>query len=249
MKRLLYTLSQKWPEYLLEVVVITAGVLGAFALNNWNELRKIEKQEIRTMQALYEEAKDNLPVLEGCMSEMEEKIAFTDTLQQYLGSNHAGLPRRNLLRWIGGAIGSTERCVLLSDVLEELRSSGNLNQLRDVTIRRQLSNLSAALLELDELENEWSQEFTNSVLPFMNKRISWDEIEYYMYPDDPNYLPNQYDYDPNAVLEELEFANILNTNRWRMQRNKTALGYVQESCTLLVELLEQELNEIDRLEK
>jgi hypothetical protein len=37
MKRIIILFKQKWPQYIIESVVIIASILGAYALDNWNE--------------------------------------------------------------------------------------------------------------------------------------------------------------------------------------------------------------------
>jgi hypothetical protein len=45
MKKIIETLKQKWAEYLLEVLVITLGILLAIGLNSRNEWKKERKKE------------------------------------------------------------------------------------------------------------------------------------------------------------------------------------------------------------
>ena len=45
MKRIFTTLAQKWPEYLLEILVLIIGIYGAFVVDNWSDDRKANKQQ------------------------------------------------------------------------------------------------------------------------------------------------------------------------------------------------------------
>ena len=54
MKRLLTTLRDKWPEYLLEIIVLVIGIYGAFELDRWNENRRASRAEKEQLINVYE---------------------------------------------------------------------------------------------------------------------------------------------------------------------------------------------------
>lgn len=63
MKKILETLKLKWAEYLLEMIVIVMGILGAFMLNNWNTHRNertIEREYMQSMLSDLEKDKNSL---------------------------------------------------------------------------------------------------------------------------------------------------------------------------------------------
>lgn len=55
MKKIVHILSKKWPEYLIESVVIVTSILGAFALDNWNENRKENLNRIELVQSIIQD--------------------------------------------------------------------------------------------------------------------------------------------------------------------------------------------------
>ena len=62
-KRNLQTLRKKWIAYLLEIIVITISILGAFALESWREnLEKalIEKNFTERLEGIYYWTSENL---------------------------------------------------------------------------------------------------------------------------------------------------------------------------------------------
>lgn len=64
MKKILHHLSTDWYKYLLELIVITAGVLGAFALSNWNENRLNTIKRDKLVQSLATEFRANREQIE-----------------------------------------------------------------------------------------------------------------------------------------------------------------------------------------
>jgi len=83
MKKILETLKRKWAEYLLEIIVITIGILGAYALNNWNELRKEDIERERLISSLRRDFELNKVKLQSSIDEMDKLINGTELFLQF----------------------------------------------------------------------------------------------------------------------------------------------------------------------
>ena len=89
MKRILSTLSQKWPEYLIEAIVIVASILGAFSLDNWNDERKESRENTKFLLALkYELEQDTSAVNDRLTSYRRINQRMVD-IKGILDSDHS----------------------------------------------------------------------------------------------------------------------------------------------------------------
>ena len=79
MKRLLQTLAQKWPEYLLEILVLTIGIYGAFALDEWNNQQNQKKSKETMVENLRQEFMANLDQIDTVL--YHDRFAVSKSLQ------------------------------------------------------------------------------------------------------------------------------------------------------------------------
>jgi len=239
MKKILHHLGADWYKYLLELIVITVGVLGAFILNSWNEQRKLSIQEDQIIEAIKNEAQANLTILKGCMQELDMDLIAAVRIRAHLGPELADISIDSLNLWFG-ALGSTQHCKIFTDVLMELKNSGRLSNIREEKIKRKIGQWSSSYADLLREENEWAQNFSNQFIPYSAKWISWDQIDYLFDPDGIE-IKSQFPHDPRLILQQFEFANILNTHYWRMNRIKSRLIELEQKSNELIQLVDSNL--------
>jgi hypothetical protein len=82
MKRILTTLKKKWPEYLMETLVITLGILGAYSLNNWSAHNSKRQSEVEILKEIKSNLELDLIDLEGNRSGHANNLNELDSIDR-----------------------------------------------------------------------------------------------------------------------------------------------------------------------
>lgn len=148
MKRILTTLSQKWPEYLLEILVLIVGIYGAFALESWKEERSDKELELKMLLGLKEEfSRNNLQFKSH--RELKEK-AFTEQKEYLEILKSGGETLEIVLKYQQNTGGNTFNPS--NGVLKSIISSGTIEKIRNDSLKYALSRWIDLLLDLQEDE-------------------------------------------------------------------------------------------------
>ena len=146
MKKLLETLQRKWAEYLLEMFVITFGIIGAFMLNSWNEGRVNYNHAIdyhRRILVNFDQLIDqNQSRLLKSQNILDAVVHSIDLLQSgVLSSSDRETFEFAIINY--GRFIVTDQKVL---ILQEMNSNGDLDLIYNTDIRNELIKFNARLI-------------------------------------------------------------------------------------------------------
>ena len=168
MKRIFTTLSQKWPEYLLELIVITSGVLGAFMLNGWKEGLDNRGEERRILSGLKEEFEVNLSEvnrnIELNTSSVESSISLIDLIRSehpFTNPNYV-----DSLMYVAYMFGTFDA---QTGLVDEVIGSGKLSVLKDAQLRNSLTSVSGILDNAEEDYKVRVDYYMHQIIPFLSQ--------------------------------------------------------------------------------
>lgn len=233
----------KYSRYAVgEIVLVVVGILIALQINNWNINQQQKKVEILTLKALVSEFKENRNSIQSCQDNIAKMRLFGDSIRIQIGPELTTLTIDDVNRLIG-EIGFTEKCNVSIDILEDIRGSGKLNLITKEEIRRSVSRWSSYLKELEGEENDWAQEFSNQFIPYTNKWIQWDDVDFKFNNGDSRYFKSRFIIDSRLILQKPEFSNIMAIQYWRIVRVKSRTDSLLMHTDKLLALIQQELKE------
>ena len=224
-----------------EIVLVVIGILIALQINNWNLDQQNKKLEQTTLKSLLSEFQDNRTSISDYLDIIVKMRKYGDTLRKLIGPELISLNKYEVLRFIG-EVSETTKCVVTVDVLGDVQSSGRLNLLSNVEVRKAISKWSSQLKELQSEEFDWAQEFSNQFIPYTHKWMQWDDVDYvFNGRDSLRYYKSRFDIDPRRMLQQPEFESMMNQQYWRINRIRRRTNDLLKDTNTLISLIEKDL--------
>ncbi|MEO1053343.1 MAG: hypothetical protein AAFX87_22105 [Bacteroidota bacterium] len=150
MKKILDTLKQKWAEYILEIVVIIIGVLGAFALNNWNTQRVKANAEKSLYANVKRQINDDKKVIIGNIKYNDVYLKQFDFAAKIIERNDRS--QIDTLGFITMNLTKYSDVNRNSDIYQTLVNSGELSLLNNRVVIEKLQKLEETYAYMNRME-------------------------------------------------------------------------------------------------
>jgi len=214
-----------------EIVLVVIGILLALQINNWNENRKLQKEELKLLHDIKANLKATLEDFE-----MDTLVSYQQ-IQKYQKIEHymqKGLPYSNELDSAFGVLTFWNNPYITTTAYKTLQNKG-LDLIKNESLKNEIINMYEVefqVLLTDYDRSEWNLS-ENVVVPFFSKHIRRLDGKSLNLA-----RPNDFE----ELKRNDEFQNILSM---LVRQRKRGLLFFRETiqiATKLIEQLDKEIN-------
>lgn len=227
--------ENKFSKYLLyalgEIILVVIGILIALRINNWNQNRKLFKEEKATIASLKLEFEKNLSTLNGDIAAIQGIIDACNTLLEHTGPDY----EYGALSAVDSLVSVTSRMSVWDPslyTLGNIKNSGKLSNLSN-------EELKVLLIEWETFYAnllDWGDFYVDRGSTYFDYLLH-NSLNRNLFAGAPFQLsPSKFERNNEELLQKTEFENYI-TNRVFI--NGFMLRFYQEAQARLTTIIEQ----------
>ncbi len=155
--------ENKFSRYLIyaigEIILVVIGILIALQINNWNEQRKIQDNQEKYLINLKREAFNNLEAVNLAINFAETTNLWQTKIFKLIDGNQDTITENFISKAFGAVFLFTFCFNYENSVLSELKTSGDLKNINNDSLRKYLIALEPLVLEIQGQEQNVIQSF------------------------------------------------------------------------------------------
>jgi hypothetical protein len=167
--RILTTLRHRWPEYVLEIVVIVFSISLSFAFDAWRESRHQHELEQLYLHTLSDNLKSDAHTLDDIIADTKTVLASTGQLMAFSQEPSTAVPAP--FRTAVGSMVQRPSFVAHDAAFTNLRSSGNLQVIRDFGLKNALFDYYQDLENIKATEGAEREVLITVLGPYLTRSI------------------------------------------------------------------------------
>ena len=235
--------TEKYLKYAIgEILLVMIGILLALQVNNWNNSRIEDNREQTILRNLHSDFRENITELNRIYEGTEESYKSSVRLLEIV-KDSIQLKPKEIEALLNSIINGFYSLDLNSASVDEIINTGSLNIIKDVELRKYISNWSFIVADSeDDIEIFYDYLF-NFFIPSLTDKTTLRNIgipDFLMKRlDIPQVSPSNFKLDQNTTLRTVEFENEL-------YNNALNLVYILDNYKKIEEYLNDTLKLIEK---
>ena len=226
----------KYLKYAIgEIVLVVIGILIALSINNWNENRKTNKQELQLLASLQKEFTFNNDEIDRSITKAQIIQKRCETILKYTGNRDMKLSKNESDSLINSGLLNIITYDASNGILSDIINSGKIQIIKNEKLKNYLSNWNGILNDVKEDEMWAVNERNNIVYPFLYKNSNY--INLTQGRGEINGITSGFDSDFKDIYKYQEFENLVNShmiwngkNEWNYKKLKSRIEEILTLC-------------------